>query len=96
MDEAPDGAPAHGVRLFYGGDGLLNALQVNYRDDYHDLVLSQVREALGEPAGNEAGVGRWDLGRGQLMARTGPVASDAEAVLLWLSPRALAAEARGD
>lgn len=85
-----NGLPARKATLFYG-DGTLNALQLDYRARYHDMLAGSLRTGLGAPLTPVGeGVLLWRLDDGVVMLSAEQPENEADAALLWLTP-ALAA-----
>lgn len=89
-----NGLPAREARLYYVGERL-TALRLNYRSRYHDTLVAGLRNGLGAPlAPVDSGVLIWELDDGVVMLAAERPTDEADAALLWLTPR-LAAAVRG-
>jgi hypothetical protein len=76
--------PAHRLTVYFR-DGHLNALQVRYRQPYHNWLRSLNRRLLGSPAGGDPGVLQWHTPRGVVLMPANPSTDGAPPSLLWLS-----------
>jgi len=83
-----NGIPAHYIVFFLQGDQL-RAVKIAYRRTYHDWMLPQLKERLGKPEESEqdvaAGIYRWHVGKGVVVALRERQARGQEPVLLWLA-----------
>ncbi|MGB5733168.1 MAG: hypothetical protein WBM40_01835 [Thiohalocapsa sp.] len=85
-----NGLPARQATLFYD-QGTLQALQLDYRARYHDILVTSLRTGLGAPLTPVGeGVLLWRLDDGVVMLAAKQPENEADAALLWLTP-ALAA-----
>lgn len=84
-----NGLPARYLSVFFAG-GHASALKLGYRNVYHDQLLTQLLQQLGQPgsAGQDAppaeAVLRWDTGHGSVVLKRQLLEGD-EAALLWLA-----------
>ncbi len=81
-----NGLPAQRALLHYGA-GRLTALRLDYRRQYHAMLLASLRSGLGEPR-EEAGGStlRWQVDGGTVVLPAAAPKTDADAVLMWLAP----------
>jgi hypothetical protein len=81
-----NGLPARRALVYYGG-GRLTALRLDYRRQYHGLLLDSLKDGIGEPT-EEAGGStlRWSVEGGSIVLPAVGPERDADAALMWLSP----------
>lgn len=86
-----NGIPAHYLALFFH-DQWVNGVKVGYRRNYHDQVIQQLLQQLGEPvretpenppSDDTETILRWDTGRGNVILKQALKETE-EPVLLWL------------
>jgi hypothetical protein len=86
-----NGIPAHYITIFFR-DRWINGLKVSYRRIYHNQLLQQLLQQLGQPvqedtdptlAGDSETILRWDTNRGNVVLKQ-VLGEGVEPALLWL------------
>jgi hypothetical protein len=78
--------PARALSLFLTEDRLA-AVRVDYRRGYHEDLRAQLERRVGRPQTDQAL--SWPVSDGVLLMPVARPASESEAALFWLSPRAV-------
>jgi hypothetical protein len=81
--------PARFITFFFGSDGRLQMIKLNYRTAYHEDMAKQLTAVYGEPRGQgedlDQRVLSWRTGPGQVVVKV-LVAESGDNQLFWLSP----------
>ncbi len=86
-----NGIPSHYIAAFFH-DQWINGVKVGYRRNYHDQVIQQLLQQLGEPVRENSDateqsdtntILRWDTGRGNVILKK-VLAKEEDPVLVWL------------
>jgi hypothetical protein len=77
-------APAHYLVLYFD-TSRLNAMKVVYRRGYHDWLVRQLRQMLGEPVSSDEGILQWTTDKGLILMPRRLLPEGDDPTMLWLS-----------
>jgi hypothetical protein len=86
-----NGIPAHYIAVFFH-DQWINGVKVGYRRNYHDQIIQQLLQQLGEPVRDNTDtteqsdantILHWDTSRGNVILKK-VLAEEEDPVLVWL------------